>query len=241
VNLVHNASSALSEVLLEEFIREGFLQDSSDRVKSRQAIMRMFRDNDVTGAAKRVEEIVRSASAIHSDVKNVAMALMARLNTEGKTEEAGKILSLLREKLPEDVGIRMQWISSICTSDPKTALLELDKIPDEIQNGGQGEFLRLLKARSLDSLGEYDAAKKLYESLLNTGLAHSAQYKLDEYRKREDRMGKSNESQSDIVPNFRWTHFVTMMIINIVGILCIYILYLIRRKRNKKAENDKTL
>jgi hypothetical protein len=143
---------------------------------------------------------------------------------------------LLREKLPEDVGIRMQWISSICISDTKTALLELDKIPDEMQNGGQGEFLRLLKARSLDSLGEYDAAKKLYESLFNTGLAHSAQYKLNEYRKREDRMGKSDESQSNIVPDFHWSYFVTMMIINIVGILCIYILYLIHRKRNKKQK-----
>jgi hypothetical protein len=68
VNLVHNASVVLSEALLEEFIREGFLQDSSDRVKSRQVIMQMFQDNDVTGAAKRIAGIIRSASAIHSDV-----------------------------------------------------------------------------------------------------------------------------------------------------------------------------
>jgi tetratricopeptide (TPR) repeat protein len=245
VSLVDNASSKMSGDLLDKLIKKGILQQESISVKSRHILLSV-QEGNLLEADKKMNELLDSAMPMNVNVKYVAHALIARLNMDSKKENANTIIRKLRERLPQDSDVLIQWISSLVTVDPKKALSELDKIRQNNQElyKKRESFLESLRAESFRNLGEYERAKKIYESLVKSksGFELSAEAFFKEYQRREERINteKKRWAEKEKLANSKlenhsnfFYRFVFVFTINLILItLIVYTIFWRKRTQS---------
>ncbi|MDO5553882.1 MAG: hypothetical protein Q4G68_08970 [Planctomycetia bacterium] len=244
VHLAANASEEVSEKLLRELIARGLLNADSPEVKCHE-IMALTGPTALHNANAQVTELLAQSQTIPRCVREAALTLVARLNAAGEAEKANALVQTLYAKAPNDPEISIQKIASLVHSEPQQALAELDKLkrnmPDLYRD--REAFLEFLNGKALETLGEDEAAKTIYQKLLTTAPQMEVALKtsLKAVNRRLDRAARVAEKGEDQtqpleVRPHAFRRSVFLILVNTV-LVAIILFRVYRRKQSAGQEN----
>lgn len=240
INLLNNVSPNLGKEFFDLIVKENVISLSQVQLDCAE-VMLLVRNRQIEEAKQKFSYALDSDYA-GDDLAQTAMTLIANLAQDTANQEViSQYVAKLQKKFPNDLRFRLQAIGMLSQKEPAKALAQLNLLRDEHPEfySEMKMFIHLLRAKTLENLGEMDRAKSEYESILGTDFDVLARGKIDEYetterleRELQDKIAQADKPQHTVSTQSR--RFWSILALNIAFLsVIVYMIY-----KQKQACHD---